>query len=150
MKTSCVIIFMCLFFVTLFCAGPLYAATEFEIPIFEKADEDAEPLISTAVGYVSSNLRDPFVWFGSRNKTEDKEQASGVSPPTISLEGMVWDSQMPQAIINGQIAKAGDTVSGCKIIQIDRDGVMVSYQGRFFVSTPGGKFQLAQPKGEAR
>ena len=41
--------------------------------------------------------------------------------PGINIAGVVWNTDRPRAIINGQIAGIGDMVSGVKIIDIQKD-----------------------------
>jgi len=41
----------------------------------------------------------------------------------FKISGLIWDDVNPQVIINGQIAKAGDTVAGFIIEKIERQKV---------------------------
>ena len=50
--------------------------------------------------------------------------------PGINIAGVVWNTDRPQAIINGQIAGIGDMVSGVKIIDIQKTGITVLFQDR--------------------
>lgn len=50
--------------------------------------------------------------------------------PGIHITGVVWNTDRPQAIINGQIAGIGDMVSGVKIIDIQKTGITVLFQDR--------------------
>lgn len=50
--------------------------------------------------------------------------------PDINIAGVVWNTDRPQAIINGQIIGIGDTVSGVKILDIKKMGITVLFQGR--------------------
>ena len=50
--------------------------------------------------------------------------------PGINVAGVVWNTDRPQAIINGQIVGIGDTVSGAKILDIKKMGITVLFQGR--------------------
>ena len=50
--------------------------------------------------------------------------------PGIHIAGVVWDTDRPQAIIDGQIVGIGDTVSGVKITDIQKTGVTVLFQDR--------------------
>lgn len=50
--------------------------------------------------------------------------------PSVNIAGVVWNTDHPQAIINGQIAGIGDTISGVKIVDIQKMGITVLFQGR--------------------
>lgn len=50
--------------------------------------------------------------------------------PGINIAGVVWDTDRPQAIIDGQIVGIGDTVSGVKITDIQKTGITVLFQDR--------------------
>ena len=64
-------------------------------------------------------------------------------PSSLTIQGLVWGGPRPQAIINGRVYSVGDTVSGGKIISINRDGVRLDYDGvpAFFplIPTPKGQ-----------
>jgi len=49
--------------------------------------------------------------------------------PTLSIEGLIWNTRMPQAIINGRVVRVGDTIEDVKILKIDKEGIGVEYQG---------------------
>lgn len=50
--------------------------------------------------------------------------------PGINIAGVVWNTDRPQAIVNGQIVGIGDTVSGVKILDIRKMGITVLFHGR--------------------
>jgi len=64
----------------------------------------------------SSWLRDPF----SASSTPIK----GYGGPT--LDGIMWDKKNPMAIINNNIVKIGDTVSGNTVVDIKQDKVILN------------------------
>lgn len=47
----------------------------------------------------------------------------------LVLKGVVWNTQMPQAIINDKVVRIGDVVSGMKIVAIRSKGVEVLNNG---------------------
>ena len=49
--------------------------------------------------------------------------------PSITVTGLVWSDIVQQAVVNSQIVGVGDQINGAKVLQINRDGVRVSYQG---------------------
>ncbi len=52
------------------------------------------------------------------------------SLPAMTVAGVVWNTDRPQAIINGQIVGIGDIVSGAKILEIQKMGITFLFQGR--------------------
>ena len=50
--------------------------------------------------------------------------------PGINIVGVVWNTDRPQAIVNGRIAGIGDMVSGLKIVDIQKTGITVLFQNR--------------------
>lgn len=50
--------------------------------------------------------------------------------PGMNIAGVVWNTDRPQAIINGQIVGIGDTVSGVTMLDIKKTGITVLFQGR--------------------
>ncbi|HTY45082.1 MAG TPA: hypothetical protein VMD52_03710 [Patescibacteria group bacterium] len=68
-----------------------------------------------------------------------EEPAGGGKPegfsPSVPLvvEGIVWESKIPQAIINNRIFNVGDTIEGAKIVEINKKGVTVFYKNRSYL-----------------
>lgn len=46
-------------------------------------------------------------------------------PPEARISGLVWNSDQPQAIVNGSVVNVGDDLAGWTIIDISKEGVMV-------------------------
>ena len=44
----------------------------------------------------------------------------------FKLEGILWDESQPTAIINGEILKEGDKIGSAKIVQIQKDSVIIN------------------------
>lgn len=53
----------------------------------------------------------------------------GATPVELSgeliLSGIIWDVQKPYCIINEKVVKAGDEISGYKVVDIEKDSVSV-------------------------
>ena len=47
------------------------------------------------------------------------------SPKASVLEGIMWDAQNPQAIINGNILGVGDSVGSGEIVDIQQNSVII-------------------------
>lgn len=83
-----------------------------------------------AFKYNPKSKRDPFIPLVSEsgNYASDAYEASAVED--IRLEGIVWDNVKGSiAIINGEIAKEGDTMGAIKILKINKDNVVFDVNG---------------------
>lgn len=47
--------------------------------------------------------------------------------PSLKISGVLWNTNRPQAIINGQIVGIGDVVSGVKVVDIQKTGIAVLF-----------------------
>ncbi|MEW5894144.1 MAG: hypothetical protein AB1650_00055 [Candidatus Omnitrophota bacterium] len=56
-------------------------------------------------------------------------------PPKIEISGLIWNSDLPQAILNNNIVGIGDDVGGWKVIDISQEGVLMesSSQTRYWI-----------------
>lgn len=50
--------------------------------------------------------------------------------PDLNIEGLIWNSDMPQAIVNGSVVKIGDHIEGVRIVEIDKKGITIDYEGQ--------------------
>lgn len=59
----------------------------------------------------------------------------------LKIEGIFWDTPLPQAIINGEVYKEGDIIKrfNAQITEIRKDGVSIIYRGRVFILSPEKK-----------
>lgn len=76
--------------------------------------------------------RDPFASQlpGARGA---QRELSDMPRPQLSINGIVWQTSMPQAIVNNQVVKIGDEISqDIRIIGISKEGVTVEYEGKTF------------------
>ncbi|MFC1630940.1 hypothetical protein ACFL1I_03600 [Candidatus Omnitrophota bacterium] len=89
----------------------------------------------TAVKYTSQNLRDPFRSpFEAGVSVNSKPGQS--SPPGVTVQGLVWDSPHPQAIVNDTVVTKGAMVAGAEILLITKQGVHVLYEGQQYILRP--------------
>lgn len=56
--------------------------------------------------------------------------------PTLTITGLVWNSDRPQAIINGAVVDIGDTVASVKVIAIRKESVDVLFQDKKITIQP--------------
>ncbi|MDP2920794.1 MAG: hypothetical protein Q8O12_00295 [Candidatus Omnitrophota bacterium] len=90
----------------------------------------AEIFAEEAFKYNAKSRRDPFTPLVSETGSyaSDAYEASAIED--IRLEGIVWDDTKGSiAIINGEIAKEGDSVGSIKILKINKDSVVFDVNG---------------------
>ena len=83
-----------------------------------------------AFKYNANSKRDPFTPLISEtgNYASDAYEASAIED--IRLEGIVWDDLKGSiAIINGEIAKEGESLGAVKILKIEKDSVTFGVNG---------------------
>lgn len=86
-------------------------------------------------GYAIATEGDPFdSLLPSTSTGTEKPKEKIVEPPAINIEGALWGSDMPQAIIDGEVYKVGDTLKSvdAKIYKIEKNKVFIFYEGRLF------------------
>lgn len=92
------------------------------------------------IDYTAQDLRDPFssvipeIFVEPEVKEDLLEEIieTPVSLPGLDIQAVVWGSLIPQAIINGEILRVGDTIEGAKITNITKEGIDIIYKGRIF------------------
>lgn len=52
--------------------------------------------------------------------------------PDLKLSGIIWNSDRPQAIVNGQVMDVGDIIGGAQIQEINKTGLSVLFQQKTF------------------
>jgi hypothetical protein len=88
------------------------------------------------VEYTSQDLRDPFRSPFEMEKVLDKGVAPEAGLSHLQVQGMVWSSKMPQAIINDTAVRIGEVIEGAEILDIRKEGIYVLYQGRQYIIRP--------------
>lgn len=58
-----------------------------------------------------------------------------ITLPTLTITGLIWNSDRPQAIVNGQVVTIGDVIDGAKITKIDKNGIETAFGGQNFTTT---------------
>ncbi|MDD5584003.1 MAG: hypothetical protein PHV55_02985 [Candidatus Omnitrophica bacterium] len=61
-------------------------------------------------------------------------QEETIEPPKVTIEGVAWGVDVPQAIIDGEVYKAGDMLKGveAKVFKIEKNAVLLEYKGKIF------------------
>ncbi len=66
-------------------------------------------------------------------KTEAKPiKAPIIKAPDVIVSGLIWNSDLPQAIINESIVTIGDKIDNFKIVEIHKDGIIILFSGLKF------------------
>ena len=120
-----------------FWAGDLYATSEMDM--IERIHKTEDVTVATprkvdviakrpVQNYKKGEYRDPFQ--GLIEESSATRGAVETPMPTLVVQGVVWGTSLPQAIINGQVMKIGDTIEKARIIDITKDGVVIFFGGR--------------------
>lgn len=119
----------------------LFFSALFIIFGFMPTSSESEVTTRPNLEYKADGLRDPFEGYIVR-KEEQKvstvpSQEVSVSPPTLTVQGIIWGGRLPQAIINNKVVKIGDTIEGAQIMDIKKKGIVVSFKNREYnLSSP--------------
>ena len=69
-------------------------------------------------------------------KVLDKGVAPEAGLSHLQVQGMVWSSKMPQAIINDTVVSIGEVIDDAEILDIRKEGIYLLYQGRQYIIRP--------------
>lgn len=105
---------------------------------------------SDKVEYKSESLTDPFQEPKMEEKKKKEEPPEPPKPfeirplPPLEIQGIIWGSTMPLAIINNKVLKIGDTVGEVKIKEIAKGKVTVLFGNQEYILstvTPTGNLK---------
>jgi hypothetical protein len=85
------------------------------------------------IEYKAGELRDPFQSPQKEKQIKEQlpqKQIQERPLPALAVKGIVWGSTLPQAIINNKVVKIGDTIDEVQIVDINKFGVIVSFENR--------------------
>ncbi len=88
----------------------------------------------TRVEYTGGQYRDPFRDYlpkADLGRGKFQKQLSN-----IKVTGLIWNTDLPLAIINGKVCKIGDSVAGAKVIDINKKGVFLDFHGEIYMLRP--------------
>ena len=90
-----------------------------------------KPIIRPNVEYKAQGLRNPFeqpVLKSEVDKTnENLEPKVEARLPNLTVQGVIWGDNLPQAIINNKVVKVGDRLGSVDVIDISKEGVTVLF-----------------------
>jgi hypothetical protein len=125
-----------LLLICLLIPGWLYAQQTLE-------DEIAPSQEASVTEESSSSFRDPFdsALPGKRidmTKPPPQEESDIIAPPQVTIEGVLWGSDKPQAIIDGEVYKEGDTLKtvDAQLFKIEKNVIYVRFKGKVFEFSP--------------
>lgn len=115
-----------------------------EVEVLEREVPRRERPISYNVDIKKIPFRSPFE---KDQEAEPSASAGGedIALPAMTLQGMVWNSVRPQAIINSMVYDIGDTLAGIgreedgdtvKVKDITKDGIYLRYMMKDFIVRP--------------
>jgi hypothetical protein len=127
------------------------------VPLCLFAQEGGKPQEETSqnpqLEYKSEGLKDPFKlpFKKEESAVELKKEAVAEQPlPALTIEGIIWGGRFPQAIINNQVVKTGDTIEGVRIKAIAREGLSVVFNNRAYELSSPGKTTLGEAMPETK
>jgi len=87
-----------------------------------------------AVEYTAASLRDPF-----QTGSEGSAKEDALIKKEWRVEGVVWNTDQPNAIVNGKIVRLGSRIENAEVIAIEKNGVRLKMrEGELFIKK-GGK-----------
>lgn len=57
-------------------------------------------------------------------------------PPDLKITGLVWNTDRPQAIINGKVVDVGDKIETIQIVSINKNGIEIDFEGNIIPIMP--------------
>ena len=89
-----------------------------------------DQLLRPKVDYSAQELRDPFMGKDGQSGIDEEGKPVEKKPlPALTVQGVIWGGNFPQAIINNKVLKVGDTIEGVKIKAIAKEGITVLFEG---------------------
>ncbi len=70
-----------------------------------------------------------YLYMYEMQKAEPVEEVP-VAMPDLVIQGIVWNTDMPQAIVSGQVIRIGDTIEGLDVLKIEKQGITVNFYGK--------------------
>jgi len=145
-RANKLILFILFLFVSInFC--PLVLAKENDDePKQEARIEVPEVIVNRPrIEYKSASLRDPFQTYilSEKQVITQASATTDLSKPAVNfselkVEGIIWGTKTPQAIINSKVYIVGDRIEDAEIISIDNKGITFnSASGIVNLAAPG-------------
>lgn len=116
----------------------------------ESSDTVHEPAQASSAEITANPLNDPFLPQtprptppaavapdvqpdgGISSPAPPAKQKPAVQKPSLTISGIIWNSDRPQAIVNNQVVDVGTTVGDTTVLAINKTGIDVLYSGEKF------------------
>ncbi len=91
------------------------------------------------VEYKAGDFLDPLkdrlsIYIASIASELKKKRAKAVKLPQFNITGLIWNSDKPQAIVDGNVLSVGDEIKGAKLLSVNKDGIKIEYKrAEFFI-----------------
>jgi hypothetical protein len=109
--------------------------------------DSSAPISRPVIEYTSGNLRDPFQGVNTKPSSANQSQVQVKELPKMIVQGIMWGGAFNQAIVNNKVIKAGDTIEGAQVVSIDRNKIIMIFEGRKYTLTVvGASAPQEQPK----
>lgn len=105
-----------------------------EAKVLEKLKPELEK-----VEYKAGDFLDPLknrlsIYIASIAPKVKKKKPIAIKPPQFNITGLIWNTDRPQAIIDGNVLSVGDEIKGAKLLSVNKDGIKVEYKEfEFFI-----------------
>ncbi|MBF0531801.1 MAG: hypothetical protein HQL23_01755 [Candidatus Omnitrophica bacterium] len=76
-----------------------------------------------------SSVKQPPVVLKPAPSVSSAKPAEAPKMPQLLITGLVWNSDRPQAIVNGQVVDVGDKIETVQIVAINQQGLEVNFMG---------------------
>ena len=67
-----------------------------------------------------------------KNKNIKENQEPQASSLEANVTGLIWNSNRPQAIVDGEVLEIGDKINGMEIVSIQKTGIEVKFSEKTF------------------
>jgi len=98
----------------------------------KRTNKEVQVIVRPKVEYKAQGLRNPFEQ-PVLNPEAGQEVSVGTIEtkplPSLTVQGVIWGSGLPQAIINNKVVKSGDILDGAEVFEINKEGVTVMFAG---------------------
>jgi len=107
-------------------------------------------LVSSSLSYPQSRYKDPFEsLLPEKVKEEEKIQEEIIGGteeplPSMAVQGILWGSDLPQVIIDGEVYKVGDRLKDidAQVFKIEKGVVFISYGEKIYRMEIGKKEEI--------
>lgn len=140
-------------FILLLLGGYAFAQLPADKAVKESAGSKEVTIERPELKYTAQDRRDPF-WGPTSGQpqpgVEPGVPAAQKNPlPQLTVQGVIWGGNLPQAIINNKVLKVGDTIEGAQVKNIGKEGITVLFEGSEYnlSSSATGSGPAKKPQG---